>query len=87
MTITVASTDVANYNLQQQIVQVQALVNAPTINPAQNQQNLQTLAQLQAQLLFNLISNYQNRSNSQMGQGSTSYINPATALSSLTINA
>ncbi len=87
MTVTVSSTDVANFNLQAQITAVQALVNAPTINPAQNFQNAQTLAQLQLQLALNLLSNYQNRSNGQLGQGSTSWINPATLLSSLTINA
>lgn len=87
MTVTVASTDVPNYNLQAQITAVQALVNAPTINAVQNFQNLQTLAQLQFQLAMNLLSNYQNRTNSQLGAGSTSWINPATLLSSLTINA
>ncbi len=88
MTVTVASTDVANYNLQAQITAVQALVNAPTINPAQNFQNLQTLAQLQFQLAMNLLSNYQNRGNStQGGSASQSWISPATLLSSLTINA
>ena len=65
---------------------MQALVNAPTINPAQNQQNLQTLAQLQLQLVVNLMSNYQNRT-VVLGQATNSWINPATAISTLSINA
>lgn len=86
MTVTVASSDVSNFNLQAQITAVTAAI-AANVNPAIlfSLQQLQT--QLQSQLLQSLIANYQNRGNSQMGQGSTSWINPATALSSLTINA
>jgi hypothetical protein len=85
MTVTVASTDPANNTLQAQITAVQALVNAPTINPAQNFQNLQTLAQLQFQLVMNLISNYQDRG-PQLGLTTPAWLNPATVLSTLSVN-
>ncbi len=86
MTVTVASTDPVNNALQAQITAVQALVNAPTINPATNLLNLQTLAQLQSQLVMNLIANYQNRS-PQLGVTTPAWINPATVLSTLSVNA
>jgi hypothetical protein len=86
MAITVPSTDPVNNALQAQIAAVQALVNAPTINPAQNQQNLATLAALQLQLVTNLMSNYQNRT-VVLGQTVNSWINPATVISTLSINA
>ncbi len=86
MSISVPATDIVNTLLVAQIAQVQALVNAPTINPAQNQQNLQTLTQLQTQLVVNLMSNFQNRV-VVLGQTVNSWINPATAISTLSINA
>jgi hypothetical protein len=87
MAVTVPSTDLVNYTLQAQIAAVQALVNAPTINPAQNQQNLQTLYQLQCQLVYNLMNNTNARSAGAMGGlGLLSYVNPATVLSTLSIN-
>jgi hypothetical protein len=86
MAIVVPAGDPVNNALQAQIAVVQALVNAPTINPAQNQQNAQTLAQLQLQLVANLMSNYQNRT-VVLGQATNSWINPATVISSLSINA
>jgi hypothetical protein len=86
MAILVPSTDIVNTLLVAQIAQVQALVNAPTINPSQNQQNVQTLAQLQQQLVMNLMSNYQNRV-VVLGQTVNSWINPATVISTLSINA
>ena len=85
MTVTVASSDPSNNALQGQITAVQALVNAPTINPAINFQNLQTLAQLQYQLVQNLLANYQNRA-PVLGQTTPAWINPATVLSTLTVN-
>lgn len=86
MTISVPASDAVNTLLVSQIAQVQALVNAPTINPAQNQQNLQTLASLQQQLVMNLMSNYQQRT-VVLGQTINSWINPATVISTLSINA
>jgi hypothetical protein len=86
MAISVPATDIVNTLLVSQIAQVQALVNAPTINPAQNQQNLATLAALQLQLVTNLMSNYQNRV-VVLGQTVNSWINPATVISTLSINA
>lgn len=85
MAIVVPSTDPVNNTLQTQIAAVQALVNAPTVNPAQNFQNLQTLAQLQLQLVANLMSNYQNRT-AILGQATNAWVNPATVISSLTVN-
>ncbi len=85
MSISVPATDIVNTLLVAQIAQVQALVNAPTINPAQNQQNLQTLTQLQTQLVVNLMSNFQNRV-VVLGQTVNSWINPATAISTLSVN-
>lgn len=86
MAIVVPAGDPVNNALQAQIAVVQALVNAPTINPAQNFQNLQTLAQLQSQLVMNLISNYQDRT-VVLGQATLAWINPATVISSLSVNA
>lgn len=86
MTITVPSTDPVNNTLQAQIAAVQALVNAPTVNPAQNAQNIITLAGLQTQLVMNLLSNFQNRT-VVLGQATNSWINPATVISTLSINA
>ena len=86
MAISVPASDAVNTLLVSQIAQVQALVNAPTINPAQNQQNLQTLASLQQQLVMNLMSNYQQRT-VVLGQTVNSWINPATVISTLSINA
>ncbi len=85
MAIVVPSTDPVNNALQAQIAAVQALVNAPTINPAQNFQNLQTLATLQLQLVTSLMSNYQDRA-VVLGQATSAYINPATVISTLTVN-
>ena len=86
MAITVPSSDPVNNALQAQIAVVQALVNAPTINPAQNAQNLQTLAALQLQLVVNLMGNYQQRG-VILGQTTPAWINPATVISSLSVNA
>jgi hypothetical protein len=86
MAISVPATDIVNTLLVSQIAQVQALVNAPTINPAQNQQNLQTLTTLQEQLVCNLMANFQNRV-AVLGQTVNSWINPATVISTLSINA
>ena len=86
MAIVVPAGDPVNNTLQAQIAAVQALVNAPTINPAQNLQNLQTLAQLQSQLVQNLMGNYQNRT-VILGQVNDAWINPATVISTLSVNA
>jgi hypothetical protein len=87
MTVTVAATDVANFNLQAQITAVGAAVTA-AVNPAVQFSLLQLQAQLQAQLVANLLANYQARGNSsQGGSASQSWINPATVLSTLSINA
>jgi hypothetical protein len=87
MAVTVPSTDLVNFALQAQITAVQALVSAPTINPATNQQNLITLAALQQQLVENLMANTNARSAGAFGGlGLLSYLNPATILSGSTIN-
>lgn len=87
MTVTVASTDIANYALQAQITAVQALVNAPTVNPAQVPAYLAQLTALQIQLINNLMANAFGRGYGSLANGTPSYILPATVLSSLSINA
>ncbi len=86
MTVTVASTDIANYALQAQITAVQALVNAPTVNPAQVPAYLAQLTALQIQLINNLMANAFSKTTSQ-GTGPVSWILPATVLSTLSVNA
>ncbi len=86
MTVTVASTDIANYALQAQITAVQTLVNAPTVNPAQVPAYLAQLTALQIQLINNLMANAFSKTTSQ-GGGPVSWILPATVLSTLSVNA
>lgn len=86
MTVTVASTDIANYALQAQITAVQVLVNAPTVNPAQVPAYLAQLTALQIQLINNLMANAFSKTTSQ-GGGPVSWILPATVLSTLSVNA
>ncbi len=86
MTVTVASTDNANYAHQAQITAVQALVNAPTVNPAQVPAYLAQLTALQIQLINNLMANAFSKTTSQ-GGGPVSWILPATVLSTLSVNA
>lgn len=86
MTVTVASTDIANYALQAQITAVQTLVNAPTANPAQVPAYLAQLTALQIQLINNLMANAFSKTTSQ-GGGPVSWILPATVLSTLSVNA
>ncbi len=86
MTVTVASTDIANYALQAQISAVQTLVNAPTVNPAQVPAYLAQLTALQIQLINNLMANAFSKTTS-LGGGPVSWILPATVLSTLSVNA
>ena len=86
MTVTVASTDNANYALQAQIAAVQTLVNAPTVNPAQVPAYLTQLTALQIQLINNLMANAFSKTTTQ-GGGPVSWIFPATVLSTLSVNA
>ena len=86
MTVTVASTDIANYALQAQITAVQVLVSAPTVNPAQVPAYLAQLTALQIQLINNLMANAFSKTTSQ-GGGPVSWILPATVLSTLSVNA
>ena len=86
MTVTVASTDIANYARQAQITAVQTLVNAPTVNPAQVPAYLAQLTALQIQLINNLMANAFSKTTSQ-GGGPVSWILPATVLSTLSVNA
>jgi hypothetical protein len=88
MTVTVsttslADTDVQNAALQAQIAAVQTLVTANTTNVPQNLAYAQELTMLQAQLVSNLMARY----NAGMQRGvAPGYINPATVLSTLSIN-
>ena len=87
MTVTVAATDIANYALQAQITAVQTLVNAPTVNPAQLFANTLLLAQLQAQLVANLMANtYAKNGPGNVAAGTMAYLNPATILSTCSVN-
>ena len=89
MTVTVASTDIANFALQAQITAMQTLVNASAAsNPAQVQSYLAQLTSLQVQLINNLMANAFGRGNPNApGVGGTiSYLTPAGVLSSLTVN-
>ncbi len=87
MTVTVASTDIANYALQAQISAVQTLVNASAAsNPAQVPAYLAQLTALQIQLINNLMANAFAKTTTQ-GGGPVSWILPATVLSTLSVNA
>ncbi len=87
MTVTVASTDIANYALQAQITAVQTLVNASAAsNPAQVPAYLAQLTALQIQLINNLMANAFSKTTS-LGGGPVSWILPATVLSTLSVNA
>jgi hypothetical protein len=87
MAVTVPATDIVNNLLQAQITSVQALVNA-NANPADLFANTQLLWQLQMQLVMNLMGNTNSRGNpgAFTGLGTLSFLNPATILSSLSIN-
>lgn len=89
MTVTVPATDSVNNALQAQITAVQAAVTA-NVNPANQLAQIQLLFQLQQQLVENLMSATNERGNygspGLSGNTVPSYLNPATILSSLTIN-
>jgi hypothetical protein len=78
MTVTVPASDVANFNLQAQIT---ALATTITANPLQGASLALIKQQLQAQLVNNLMNN-----NFDGNATGTSHLDPATILSSLTIN-
>ena len=78
MAVTIPATDVANYNLQANITQLTALITTNALDSADlNQQ----LANLQWQLVSNLIANAAG----QQG-GGTSILNPSTILATCTVN-
>ena len=88
MAIVVPSSDTVNYALQAQIAVVQALVTA-NANPVNLAANSQLLFQLQQQLVENLMGNTNDRANylsPGLAAGVPSFYNPATIISSGTIN-
>jgi hypothetical protein len=87
VTVTIASSDVQNFNLQAQITQVQAAVTA-NANPAQLQQNTILLDTLQRQLVDNLMASAFNRTpgGGNAGSGKPSFLTASGILSSLTVN-
>lgn len=86
MTVTVPSTDASNYALQAQVAAVQALVTAAA-NPALLPNQVQTLKQLQMQLVMSLMANIYDHANYGAGVNQQpSWLDPATVLSTLTIN-
>lgn len=90
MTVTVPATDSVDFALQAQITAVAAAISA-NVNPANLLAETQLLFQLQAQLVMNLMNNTNERGNYAspgLNGGNTvpSFINPATILSTLTIN-
>ena len=89
MTVTVPATDSVNNTLQAQIAAVQAAVTA-NVNPANQLAQTQLLFQLQKQLVSNLMDATNERGNyGNPGTASAttpSFLNPATVLSTLTIN-
>jgi hypothetical protein len=86
MTVTVAAGDLVNHALQAQVAAVQTLVTAAT-NPAILANQVQTLKQLQQQLVMNLMSNVFAIGNpSNLTLGALAFLDPATILSTLTVN-
>lgn len=89
MTVTVPATDGVNNALQAQITAVAAAI-AANVNPSNLLAETQLLFQLQQQLVTNLMGNTNDRANygnpGNAGATAPSFLNPATILSSLTIN-
>lgn len=88
MTVTIASSDVQNFNLQAQITAVQAIVTANSNGPVVLQQNTLLLDTLQRQLVDNLMAATFNRTPGagNTGGGKPSFLTASGILSSLTVN-
>jgi hypothetical protein len=89
MTVTVPATDSVSNTLQAQITAVAASI-AANANPANLLAETQLLFQLQVQLVNNLMNNTNERANygspGMTNNTSPSFLNPATILSTLSIN-
>ncbi len=87
MAVTVPATDPTNYALQALITTLASAVTA-NANPATLAQTQATLFQLRMQLVIQLMGQYNPAMGGQVldGGGLPSSLNPATILSSLTIN-
>jgi hypothetical protein len=87
MTVVVPASDVTNAAIQAEITTLSALVTSNAANGAMAMQFSQTLAQLQAQLVVNLMSNAcADPGGSSGGGASPSRLTPAGILAACTIN-
>jgi hypothetical protein len=88
MTVTVPATDVGNNALQAEIAAVSALVTSNVANGAQAMQFSQALAQLQMQLVTNLMANAVGGAGSGSDGGGSvpSRLSPSAILAACTIN-
>ena len=88
MAVTVSASDIFGTALQTSVTEWQALVNAPTVNPAQAFANLQGLDSAQRLLVGYLMANAQRRlpAGPNPGVGATSFLTASGILSAGTIN-